>query len=159
VVSSITNDFVTSDADSSVEFVVVEQVVSRRQDKKTGTTTTLGAPVGAPSRVWTVASGVPAAGGTLVVLNATSLATTLKVSTIGPAGSVAIEGFEKIELGAAAVLALKIPTASADLPILIEADNEVVVQREVNRGHELIGFSSVLALPHRSSGIVAVTGK
>jgi hypothetical protein len=102
---------------------------------------------------------VPAAGGTLVVLNATSLATTLKVSTIGPAGSVAIEGFEKIELGAAAVLEIKIPTASADLPILIEADNEVVVQREVNRGHELIGFSSVLALPHRSSGIAAVAGK
>ncbi|MFM8652056.1 MAG: hypothetical protein ACKODE_07015 [Acidimicrobiaceae bacterium] len=45
------------------------------------------------------------------------------------------------------------------MPILIEADNEVVVQREVNRGHELIGFSSVLALPHRSSGIVAVAGK
>ena len=159
VVSSITNDFVTSNEDSAVEFVVVEQVISRREDKKTGTTTTFGARVGAPSRIWTVASGVPAAGGTLVVLNATSLATTLKVSTIGPAGSVAIEGFEKIELGAAAVLEIKIPTASADLPILIEADNEVVVQREVNRGHELIGFSSVLALPHRSSGIAAVAGK
>ena len=62
-------------------------------------------------------------------------------------------------MGAAAVLEIKIPIASADLPILIEADNEVVVQREVNRGHELIGVSSVLALPHRSSGIAAVAGK
>ena len=159
VVSSITNDFVTSDENSSVEFVVVEQVVTRRVDKKTGTTTTLGAPIGAPSRTWTVVSGVPAAGGALVVLNTTSLVTTLKVSTVGPAGSVAIEGLEQIELGAAAVLKIVIPTANADLPILIEADNEVVVQREVDRGHELVGVSSVLALPHRSIGIAALTGK
>ena len=94
-----------------------------------------------------------------MVLNATSLPTILKVSTIGPAGSVAIEGLEKIELGAAAVLEIKIPTTSAELPMLIEADNEIVVQREVNRGHELIGFSSVLALPHRSSGIATIAGK
>lgn len=159
VVSSITSDFVASDEDSAVEFVVVEQVISRKDDKKTATTTTFGAPVGAPSRIWTVANGVPAAGGKLVVLNATSLATTLKVSTVGPAGSVAIEGLEKVELGAAAVSVIDIPVSSADLPILIEADNEVVVQREVNRGHDLIGVSSVLALPHRSSGIATVVGK
>ena len=102
---------------------------------------------------------MPAAGGALVVLNTTSLVTTLKVSTVGPAGSVAIEGLEQIELGAAAVLKIIIPIINADLPILIEADNEVVVQREVDRGHELVGVSSVLALPHRSIGIAALTGK
>lgn len=41
LVSSITDDFVTSVDDSSVEFVVVEQVLTRKVDKNTGTTVTL----------------------------------------------------------------------------------------------------------------------
>lgn len=159
VVSSITDDFVASDKDSADEFVVVEQVTSRKFENKTGTTTIFGAPFGAPSRVWSVASGSPASGGSLVILNATSLVTTIKISTVGPAGSVAIEGFEQIEIDAAAVIEIKIPAMSADLPILVEADNEIVVQREVGRGHELVGVSSVLGLPHRSTGISLVTGK
>ena len=159
VVSSITDDFIVSDQDSSDEFLVVEHVVSRKVDKKTGTTTTLGAPSGAPSRIWTVPSGVPVLGGSIIILNATSLVTTIKISTVGPAGSVPIEGFANIELGVAAVLEVKIPATSADLPIVIEADNEIVVQREITRGHELVGISSVLGLPHRSTGITDVSGK
>ncbi len=159
VVSSITDDFVASDQDSSDEFVVVEQVVSRKLDKKTGTTTTFGAPFGAPSRIWTVPSGVPVSGGSIIILNTTSLVTTIKISTVGPAGSVPIDGFEQIQLGAAAILEVKIPATSADLPIVVEADNEIVVQREITRGHELVGVSSVLGLPHRSTGITVVLGK
>ncbi len=156
VVSNITEDFVASQQNSIDEYVVVEQVVTRKLDKKTATTATLGAPAGAPSRIWTITSGVPTAGGSLIVFNTTSLLTTIKVSTVGPAGSVPIEGFEKVELGAAGVIELKIPQSNVDATILIEADNEVVVQREVNRGHELVGFSSVLGLPHRSTGIADV---
>lgn len=159
VVSSITEDFVSSNQDSSNEFLVVEQVVSRKLDKKTGTTTIFGAPFGAPSRIWTVPSGVPVLGGSIIILNATSLVTKIKISTVGPAGSVPIDGLEQIELGAAAILEVKIPATSADLPIVVEADNEIVVQRDITRGHDLIGVSSVLGLPHRSTGITVVSGK
>jgi hypothetical protein len=39
------------------------------------------------------------------------------------------------------------------LQILVESDNEIVVQREITRGHDLVGFSSVPGLPYRSAGI------
>lgn len=159
VVSSITSDFVVGNQETSREYVVVEQVMSRKDDKKTGTTTTFGAPIGSPSKMWTVPNGVTAAGGSIVVFNATSLPTTLKISTLGPAGSVPIEGLEQIALGAAAVLVIKIPTTSAELPLLVEADNEIIVQREINRGHDLVGVSIVLGLPHRSTGMIGETGK
>lgn len=102
---------------------------------------------------------MPVSGGSIIILNTTSLVTTIKISTVGPAGSVPIDGFEQIQLGAAAILEVKIPATSADLPIVVEADNEIVVQREITRGHELVGVSSVLGLPHRSTGITVVLGK
>ena len=153
LVTSITDDFVTSVDDSSVEFVVVEQVLTRKVEKSTGTTVTFGTPSGSPSRVWTIPSGVTAVGGSLIIVNATSLASTLKISTVGPAGAVAIEGFETVQLGSAAVLEVKVPPTAGLLQILVESDNEIVVQREITRGHDLVGFSSVPGLPYRSAGI------
>jgi hypothetical protein len=95
LVTSITDDFVTSVDDSSVEFVVVEQVLTRKVEKSTGTTVTFGTPSGSPSRVWTIPSGVTAIGGSLIIVNATSLASTLKISTVGPAGAVAIKALKQ----------------------------------------------------------------
>ena len=152
-VSSITDDFVTGTQDDSLEYIVVEQVLSRKVEKKTGTTVTLGAPFGAPSKTWTIPSGVPPVGGSLVVANTTSLNAKLRFSTIGPAGLVAIEGLEQIELGAAGVVEVKIPATATGLQLVLESDAEVVVQREVTRGHDLVGVSSVLSLPYRSTGI------
>lgn len=158
LVTSITDDFVTSVDDSSVEFVVVEQVLTRKIEKNTGTTVTFGTPSGSPSRVWTIPSGVTAIGGSLVIVNATSLASMLKISTVGPAGAVAIEGFETVQLGSAAVLEVKVPPTAGLLQILVESDNEIVVQREITRGHDLVGFSSVPGLPYRSAGITNAQG-
>lgn len=158
LVSSINDDFVTIAQDTSTEFVVVEQVITRKFDKRTGTTVTLGAPSGAPSRMWTIPSGVPVLGGSLIIVNSTSLPTTLKISTVGPAGAVAVEGLDRVELGAAALLEVKIPASAVQLQILVEADNEIVVQREVARGQELIGISSVLGLPYRSVGVKSLDG-
>ena len=92
-------------------------------------------------------------GGSLVVANTTSLNAKLRLSTIGPAGLVAIEGLEQIELGAAGVVEVKIPATATGLQLVLESDAEVVVQREVTRGHDLVGVSSVLSLPYRSTGI------
>ena len=150
-VSSITNDFVTTNDDATGEFIVVEQVVSRTVDKKTGTSVVLGAPAGSPSRVWTSPSGMPAGvASSIVVANTTSLDTKLRISTIGPAGAVPIEGLEQVSLGSAAVISISIPQSAAQLQILVESETEVVVQRELSRGHELVGLTGVLALPYRS---------
>lgn len=152
-VSSITDDFVSASQDDSLEYVVVEQVLTRKVEKKTGTTVTLGAPSRAPAKIWTIVSGVSSVGGSLVVVNTTSLNAMLRISTIGPAGSVAIDGLEQVELGAAGVVEIKIPVSATLLQILLESDVEVVVQREVSRGHDLVGFSSVLGMPYRSVSI------
>lgn len=152
LVSSITSDFVATNDDVSGEFIVVEQVVSRTSEKKTGTSVLLGAPAGSASRVWTLPSGVATGEvGSIVVANATSLDTKLRISTIGPAGAVPIDGLEQVSLGSAAVISIAIPQSAAELQILVESEFEVVVQQEVSRGHELFGLSGVLALPYRSS--------
>ena len=149
-VSSVTNDFVTSADNALAEFVVVEQVVSKTIGKKTGTSVILGAPYGSPSRTWTSPSGLVVGDlGSLVIANTTSLDATLRVSTIGPSGAAPIVGLEQVALAGASVVSIQIPLAIAQLQILVESDTEVIVQREVSRGHQLLGSSAVLALPYR----------
>ena len=133
---------------------MVEQIVSRTSENKTGTSVILGAPSGSPSRVWTSPSGLTVGEvGSIVVANTTSLDTTVRVSTIGPAGAAPIVGLEQVVLKAASVISIAIPTSIAQLQILIESDTEVVVQREFSRGHQLYGLSGVLALPYRSQQV------
>ena len=149
-VSSVTNDFVTSADNALAEFVVVEQVVSKTIGKKTGTSVILGAPYGSPTRTWTSPSGLVVGDlGSLVIANTTSLDATLRVSTIGPSGAAPIVGLEQVALAGASVVSIQIPLAIAQLQILVESDTEVIVQREVSRGHQLLGSSAVLALPYR----------
>jgi hypothetical protein len=52
------------------------------------------------------------------------------------------------------------PQACSFLPNrwVAEQDNEIVVQREITRGHDLVGFSSVPGLPYRSAGITDSQG-
>jgi hypothetical protein len=154
LVSSVTGDFISSNDDTATEFVVVEQIVSRTSDNKTGTSVILGAPSGSPSRVWTSPSGLTVGEvGSIVVANTTSLDTTIQVSTIGPAGAAPIVGLEQVVLKAASVISIAIPPSIAQLQILIESETEVVVQREFSRGHQLYGLSGVLALPYRSQQV------
>ncbi len=149
-ISSVTNDFITSADNALAEFVVVEQVVTKTIEKKTGTSVILGAPSGSPSRTWTSPSGLVVGDvGSLVIANTTSLDATLRVSTVGPSGAAPIVGLEQVALAGAAVLSIQIPLAIAQLQILVESDTEVVVQREVARGHQLLGSSAVMALPYR----------
>ncbi len=151
LVSSVTDDFISSNDDTTTEFVVVEQVVNRTRENKTGTSVILGAPAGSASRIWTSPSGLTVGEvGSIVVANVTSLDTTVRVSTIGPAGAAPIVGLEQVVLKAASVISIVIPPSIAQLQILIESETEVIVQREFSRGHQLYGLSGVLALPHRS---------
>ena len=134
---------------------MVEQVVSRTRENKTGTSVILGAPAGSVSRVWTSPSGLTVGEiGSIVVANTTSLDTTVRVSTVGPAGAAPIVGLEQVELKAASVISIEIPSSIAQLQILIESETEVIVQREFSRGHQLYGLSGVLALPYRTQQVV-----
>ena len=154
LISSVTGDFISSNDDTATEFVVVEQIVSRTSENKTGTSVILGAPSGSPSRVWTSPSGLTVGEvGSIVVANTTSLDTTVRVSTIGPAGAAPSVGLEQVVLTAASVSSIAIPPSIAQLQILIESETEVVVQREFSRGHQLYGLSGVLALPYRSQQV------
>jgi len=154
LISSVTGDFISSNDETATEFVVVEQIVSRTSENKTGTSVILGAPSGSPSRVWTSPSGLTVGEvGSIVVANTTSLDTTVRVSTIGPAGAEPIVGLEQVVLKAASVISIAIPPSIAQLQILIESETEVVVQREFSRGHQLYGLSGVLALPYRSQQV------
>ena len=154
LISSVTGDFISSNDETATEFVVVEQIVSRTSENKTGTSVILGAPSGSPSRVWTSPSGLTVGEvGSIVVANTTSLDTTVRVSTIGPAGAAPIVGLEQVVLKAASVISIAIPPSIAQLQILIESETEVVVQREFSRGHQLYGLSGVLALPYRSQQV------
>ena len=154
LISSVTGDFISSNDETATEFVVVEQIVSRTSENKTGTSVILGAPSGSPSRVWTSPSGLTVGEvGSIVVANTTSLDTTVRVSTMGPAGAEPIVGLEQVVLKAASVISIAIPPSIAQLQILIESETEVVVQREFSRGHQLYGLSGVLALPYRSQQV------
>lgn len=159
VVTSINDDFVAASSGEDREFVVVEHVLSRKVAKKTGTTVSFGVPSGSPSKTWTIAGGLATAGGQFIVANTTSVDAVLKVSSVGPAGVVALDGLENLGLGSSAVLAIKIPATAANLQLIIESDVEIVVQRELSRGHDLVGHSSVLALPYRSSNPAVETGE
>lgn len=151
LVSSVTDEFISANDASTNESVVVEQVVSRTRENKTGTSVILGAPSGSPSRIWTSPSGLTVGEvGSIVVANTTSLDTTVRVSTIGPAGAAPIVGLEQVVLNAASIISIAIPPSIAQLQILIESETEVIVQREFSRGHQLFGLSGVLALPYRS---------
>ena len=154
LISSVTGDFISSNDETATEFVVVEQIVSRTSENKTGTSVILGAPSGSTSSVWTSPSGLTVGEvGSIVVANTTSLDTTVRVSTIGPAGAEPIVGLEQVVLKAASVISIAIPPSIAQLQILIESETEVVVQREFSRGHQLYGLSGVLALPYRSQQV------
>ena len=128
--------------------VVVEQVLNRQIGNTVGTSVVLGAPFGVGSTVWIAPSGV--SGGIndgLVVLNATPVDGYLSVAQVGPAGEIPISGLESVQIGASAFSVIPIPDGISNGEVVVRASIPVVVQRLLNRGHDLAGRSAVLALP------------
>lgn len=132
--------------------VVIEQVVSRRVGNSVGTSVVLGAPFAAASTVWSAPSGVSAGlADSLVVLNATPVEGLVTVSQVGPAGTVALSGLENITVPASGVVVIAVPAGLPQSEIIIQSSVQVVVQRLLSRGNELVGRAAVLALPHLPS--------
>jgi hypothetical protein len=98
--------------------------------------------------MWIAPSGVSSGvDDGLVVLNATPVDGVLSVAQIGPAGEIAITGLESIQIGASGFSVIPIPAGISNGEVVLRATVPVVVQRMLNRGHDLAGRSAVLALP------------
>jgi hypothetical protein len=69
------------------------------------------------------------------------------MSAIGPGGEFTYPGFEALAIGAAGVVNLGVPEGAIAGEVIIRSDVPIVVQRRMDRGHDLVGFSLVSALP------------
>lgn len=132
--------------------VVVEQVVNRRIGNSVGTSVVLGAPMGSESTLWSAPSGVSAGlTDSLIVLNATPVEGVVSISQVGPAGAVPLNGLEAVVVPASGVVVIAVPAGLPQSEIVIRASVQIVVQRLLARGRDLIGRAAVLALPHLPS--------
>ena len=128
--------------------VVVEHVLSQSVSGSSFTAITNGVPSGLISQKWTVPSGLAKGALTaLSILNATALDGTFTVAAIGPGGKVNLPTLTDVALTAAALVGLTVPEGVNDAEIVITATVPIVVQRRTTRGHGLVGFGIVGALP------------
>lgn len=128
--------------------LVVEHIISQQLPRGTFTAISTGIPEELTSRVWRVPSGLlNGAASALAIANTTGDAGTFSMSAIGPGGEFTYPGFEAVPIGAAGVLNLGIPEGAVAGEVIIRSDVPIVVQRRMDRGHDLVGFSLVSALP------------
>lgn len=132
---------------------VVEMAVTKREGTGSVTTVVLGveqAFVNPGFYRWSMAVGteVPLEEG-LLVMNLSFNGATITVSALGPGGEVPVPGLEAVNVGAGAITALSIPDDPGSLgrPLVVVADQPIIVQRLWSRNHDLAGRSASLALP------------
>ncbi len=134
---------------SQAEFVA-EHAFSRKTKSSTFTALTQGTPDELTSRVWWIPTGVtPDSRDALSILNTTSEPAVLSVVGIGPGGEFPLAGLTDIVLPPAGVRNISFPKDVTDGQLIVRSTEPLVVRRQLNRGHGLVGFSSVLALPQR----------
>jgi hypothetical protein len=80
-------------------------------------------------------------------VNTTAVDGTFTVSAIGPGGEIALPSLVDVPLGAASVIGQDVPEGLTDGEVVITATVPIVVQRRTTRGHGLVGFGIVGALP------------
>lgn len=128
--------------------VVVEHVLSQSVGGSSFTAITNGVPSGLITETWRVPSGLAkGALNALSILNTTAIDGIFTVAAIGPGGQVNLPSLTNVPLTAAALVNLNVPEGVNDAEIVITASVPVVVQRRTTRGHGLVGFGIVGALP------------
>ena len=131
--------------------VVVEHVLSQQTGGKWFTAITNGIPRDLLSSTWRVPSGlVNGARNALQVLNTTALDGTFTVSGVGPGGLVDFPELIDKPLLASSLVSIDVPEGISIGEVVITATVPVAVQRRISRGHGLVGFTNVGALPVRS---------
>lgn len=128
--------------------LVVEHVLSQRTGGSSFTAVTNGVPGGLASVKWRIPSGLAkGARSAITILNTTAVDGTFTVSAVGPGGEVALPALIDVPLGAASLQGLDVPEGLTDGEVVITATVPIVVQRRTTRGHGLVGFGIVGALP------------
>ncbi len=131
---------------------VAEHAISRRTSNGTFTALGLGTPDALTTRAWWIPSGLrPLTKDAMSIVNTSSENATVTVSAIGPGGEYVIDGMDAVELSGASMMTLRLPLTSTDVQLIVRSTQPVVVQRQLDRGHSLPGYSPVLALPQRGS--------
>jgi hypothetical protein len=128
--------------------LVVEHVISQQTNRGTFTAITNGIPDELAATTWRIPSGLlGGATSALAIANTTGDSGTFTVSAIGPGGEFAYPGLENVALGPGGVANLGIPEGATPGQVIVRATVPIVVQRRMARGHSLVGFSIVSALP------------
>lgn len=118
---------------SAGEFVVIERVTTRQEEKSTASAVLLGAP--SASRAWVATSGVAiGVADALRVFNPGSLPATFRVSYLGPAGDVSITGYEEVLLAPGASASVLLGAETASTAVSVTSNEPIVVQRRIDRG-------------------------
>lgn len=130
--------------------LVVEHVLSQRTNTSAFTAIVNGIPAGLLGTKWRIPAGLgKGARNAISILNTTSVDGTFTLSAVGPGGVVDLPNFVNVPLGAASLVSLDVPDGVSDGEVIITASVPVAVQRRTTRGHGLIGFGIVGALPVR----------
>jgi hypothetical protein len=130
--------------------VVVEHVLSQKTGGSFFTAMTNGVPSGLASSKWSIPSGLAkGARNALSILNTTAVDGTFTVSAVGPGGLIDLPNLVNVPLGAASLISLDVPEGVNEGEVVITATVPVVIQRRTTRGHGLVGFGIVSALPVR----------
>lgn len=127
---------------------IVELVLTQSTGGSTFTAVTNGIPAGLLAREWRIPSGLTnGARNALSILNSTSTDGTFTVSAVGPGGAVNLATLTDVPLGSASLVNLDVPVGLSDGEVIVTASVPIAVQRRTVRGHGLVGFGIVGALP------------
>ncbi len=130
--------------------LVVEHVLSQITGGSSFTAVTNGIPTDLLSTKWRVPSGLAnGARNALTILNTTAIEGTITVSAVGPGGEVPLPDLVNIPIGAASVISLDVPLGATDGEVVVTSTVDLAIQRRTTRGHGLVGFGIVGALPVR----------
>lgn len=133
--------------------IVVEMAITTKENGKPVTSVVLGVEqyFADPGFFqWSMAFGPEAAADeAIVILNLAFADTTVAIKALGPGGVVAIPGLEAVVVPSGGLSTINIPQNAAAVghPLIVVADQPVIVQRWLPRGHDLAGRSASLALP------------
>jgi hypothetical protein len=132
--------------------VVVEHVLSQRTGGSSFTAITNGIPSGLVATKWRIPSGLAkGARHALSILNTTATDGTFTVSAIGPGGLLDLPNLVNVPITAASLVSLDVPEGVNEGEVVITATVDVAIQRRTTRGHGLVGFGIVGALPVRGN--------
>ncbi len=133
--------------------MVVEMAVTKKEATRTVTTVVLGveqAFINPGYYRWSMAVGPEVATEeAILVMNLSYNDAIVSVSALGPGGEVPVPGLESVKVPAGSIVALSIPQDSGSLarPLVVVADQPIIVQRLLPRGTDLEGRSASLAMP------------